>query len=230
MNFLSHFYFSQNEKNPYYSLGTILPDLCRNYDKSWKFHPERNADKFNKESTFAALIDGWKLHVQVDKIFHSSPAFALQSSALRNELVSVFTRLPIRPFYLAHVGYELVLDSLLIHHKLIDIDLFYRNLAACDPTIIHDFLGAIGIFDTAGFLHFLKAFIENRYLENYHIPMNLVSALDYIGRGVWQEKFTETEAAKAGIIFQNFQGSLNPHFLEVFNFIDLKLAEFSTIP
>ncbi len=225
MNFLSHFYFTQHNDNPYYTLGTILPDLFRNHDKSWKFQPVKLDENFNSNPDLAALIEGWKLHLLVDKIFHSSPSFTLHSSALRNELSPIFTRLPIRPFFLAHIGYELVLDGLLIRNQIIDTDLFYQLIASSDHKILHDLLVSLGVSNPLPFVNYLDRFIENKYLESYRNPRSIVSAIDYIGRSVWQEKFNEMEYKNAEVVFQNFQHSLSQNFLEVFELIEGKLPK-----
>src|SRR5690554_6316229 len=193
MNFLSHFYFTQYQNDPYFSMGSILPDLLRNYNGSWKIKPEKEVEKFSKNARYISLLNGWILHLHVDNKFHSSTSFLQESSVLRKKLVPIFTRLPIRPFFLAHVGYELILDSLLIQNNLVNIDNFYKEIYACDPDLIQDFLISAGIPDPSGFTNFLNSFIESRYLESYSESKNIVYALDRIGRRVWHEKFNENE-------------------------------------
>ncbi len=220
MNFLSHFYFTQNKLNPCFSLGSILPDLLRNYDGSWKIKPEKEVERFSQYIHFDSLLEGWMLHIHVDKLFHSSNSFLQESSALRKKLAPIFTRLPIRPFFLAHVGYELILDSLLIQNKLVNIDDFYQQIGACDPDLIQDFLITAGIDNPSGFLIFLDSFIKSRYLESYSESKSLVFALDRIGRRVWNRNFNETEIKESIGVFQNSRESLNPTFMEVFNQIE----------
>lgn len=216
MNFLSHYYFTQNNNDPYFSLGSILPDLLRNYNGSWKIKPEKEVDKFGENPHFDSLLKGWSLHLIVDKQFHTSTSFLRESSALRKRLVTVFTRLPIRPFFLAHIGYELMLDSLLIQNKLVNTDDFYREIEDCDPTIILDFLRTTGIKDPSGFAGFLNSFIESRYLESYSESKNIVYALDRIGRRIWCEKFNENEIKESTLVFQELKESLNSTFIKIF--------------
>lgn len=216
MNFLSHFYFTQNKNDPYLSLGSILPDLLRNYDGSWNIKPEKETEKFNKNQEFTSLMKGWNLHLHVDKQFHSSSSFTQESSALRKELVSIFTRLPIRPFFLAHVGYELTLDSLLIQNGLVKTDDFYKEIGDCDPRVIQNFLIDAGIKNPSGFLVFLDSFIKSRYLESYREPKNIIFALDRIGRRVWSEPFNEDEIKKSILVFQDLKESMNHTYINVF--------------
>src|SRR5690606_17721779 len=132
---------------------------------------------------------------------HNSVSFKHQSSILRKELVNVFTNLPKRPFFLAHVGYELILDSLLIQNKIIDTNLFYKKLKSCDPTIVDTFMNKLGIIEHRGFHSFLNNFIESAYLKSYSKTKSLVYALDRIGRRVWIEEFTKEESRNTIKIF-----------------------------
>jgi hypothetical protein len=220
MNFLSHFYFTQNKNDPYFSLGSVLPDLLRNYDDSWRIKPEKEIERFNKNSESASLLKGWELHLQVDKSFHSSEFFLQETSTLRKKLALIFRRLPIRPFFLAHVGYELTLDRLLIHNELIKTDHFYQELALCNPYFIQDFLTTAGIKESSGFLNFLNSFIESKYLESYRESKSIVHALDRIGRRVWTVKFNEEEVRESILIFEKLKDDLNPTFIKIFEEIE----------
>lgn len=225
MNFLSHFYFVRSNPNPYYTLGSILPDLFRNHRNDWKFDLDKQDINFNDNKDLAALFAGWKLHVGVDKLFHNSAIFKLQTSQLRIELEKVFSELPKRPFFLAHIGYELILDSLLIRNKLVDTNLFYRNLTESNSPVLDDFMIKIGIDQTKDFHAFLEHFINVRYLESYNNPKSLVHALDNIGRRVWVEKFSHSEINNSIKLVEKTLNSLNPHFLDVFNELEKEIIE-----
>jgi hypothetical protein len=223
LNFLSHYYFAQAINNPYYTLGTVLPDLFRNHHYDWKFRPEKENLLFNDNSDLELLFEGWNHHVQVDAFFHNSAPFKAHTSQLREELVKVFSQLPKRPFFLAHVAYELILDSLLIRNNMVDTDQFYKNLNACDPKTIEAFMERLGITETKGFHRFLSNFIESRYLETYDNPKSLVHALDRIGRRVWVEQFSKNETENALIVIESTVEDLNPDFINVFNLVEKEI-------
>ena len=225
MNFLSHYYFTQHEQDPYYTLGSILPDLLRNHNNTWKATPEKNPEKFNEHPQLRSLLTGWELHLHVDKVFHSSNIFTQACSNLRKELAPIFTRLPIRPFFLAHVGYELLLDSLLIQNKQVETELFYQELASCDPVIIHNFLHLNGFAEAEGFQIFLDSFIESNYLNSYSQSENLVYALDQIGRRVWKERFNETEKKQASLLFDAMKQTLNSSYMTIFEQIEESISK-----
>lgn len=216
MNFLSHYYFTKDQNDPYYTLGSVLPDLIRNHKSSWKIFPERNASRFNSHPALHSLLAGWELHIKVDKVFHSSDLFKSETARLRKRLVPVFTRLPIRPFFLAHVGYELTLDSLLLQENLLTTQVFYQHLSECKPNHIIDFLSLAGVEEPTSFLKFLQSFIDSKYLESYTKPKNIVFAIDQIGRKVWKVPFNEVEKTLATTVFKELKEELSPNFLRVF--------------
>jgi len=225
LNFLSHYYFVQVNNNPYSTLGAILPDLFRNHHYNWKFRPEKENLLFNDNSDLELLFEGWKHHVQVDALFHNSAPFIIHTSQLREELVKVFTHLPKRPFFLAHVAYELILDCLLIRNNIVNTDLFYKNLDSCDFQTLDVFMDRIGISETKGFHLFLNNFIASRYLESYDKPKSLVHALDRIGRRVWLEQFSKRETENALTVIENAIENLNAEFLNVFKIVDEEIKK-----
>ena len=67
MNFLSHYYFDRDTTNCYHTLGTVLPDLLKNADKTILLHPEK---LHHSDPEISDMIAGWKKHVKVDRYFH----------------------------------------------------------------------------------------------------------------------------------------------------------------
>ena len=223
MNFLSHYYFTKEANDPYFTLGSVLPDLIRNHQSTWKVFPEKHPSKFNSNPALQSLLKGWELHLKVDKVFHSSDIFKSETASLRKKLVPVFTRLPIRPFFLAHVGYELTLDSLLLQNNLLKTEGFYNHLAVCSPDDITDFLGLAGIENPKTFLKFLNSFIDSKYLNSYSKAKSIVFAIDQIGRKVWTTPFNEQEKSQATTVFKELKEDLNPRFLTIFKEVGLSL-------
>ena len=169
------------------------------------------------------LLKGWLLHIEVDRIFHSSTPFNVQTSHLRKKLVHVFTEPPKRPFFLAHIGYELILDALLIQTEQLDPDQFYQQLEACKPAVLDRFMAQLGIKETQGFHGYLKNFMTSRYLTNYNQPKNLVYALDQIGRRVWTEKFTYFEKTNTEDVIRQSMKELDPAFIDAFHWVEKRL-------
>src|SRR5205085_12273632 len=99
MNFLSHLYFDRNSTNPDLVLGTVLPDLMKNANKSWIIHPEKRIDLLDNDYTLLSLLKGWKRHVDVDRYFHCSDFFLEHSKAIRLIIVPHLEDSPVRPSF-----------------------------------------------------------------------------------------------------------------------------------
>ena len=84
MNFLSHFYFDRETDDCYHILGTVLPDLLKNADKTIILHPEKLHHPNNDVN---AIIKGWNKHLEVDRYFHSSDFFLTHSHQLKKKLL-----------------------------------------------------------------------------------------------------------------------------------------------
>lgn len=117
MNYLSHFYFDQLSDDPYYILGIALPDLTKGHNRSWNIHPKPGEPE--TDPNFKSILKGWERHLEVDRLFHSSGFFAENTELIKNELKNIpFKNKEIRPYVLAHILLELLLDSILIQEHI----------------------------------------------------------------------------------------------------------------
>lgn len=194
MNFLSHYYFERHTDNPYIVLGMVLPDLIRNADKTWNPHPQKHEHLFNQLSTDLSLLTGWKTHLEVDRLFHNSQYFTVQTANLKKFLLPALKDSPVKPFFLAHIGVELMLDQQLLHHQKINADRFYDQLQEANTPQLHEFLRKAGIPDIDKFDNFYQKFISSRYLFSYNETKNVGYALTQICKRVWKTPFTEDQS------------------------------------
>ena len=125
MNFLSHYYFERQNQDSNMVLGTVLPDLVKNAHKDWNLYPQKNEALFIEDNQQNSLLRGWKRHLEVDLIFHSSDFFIAEMAKLKQLLLPILNDSPVRPSFLAHIGVELVLDHLLVVNGKININSFY---------------------------------------------------------------------------------------------------------
>src|SRR3978361_338154 len=137
MNFLSHYYFDRDVTNCYHILGTVLPDLLKNADKTIVLHPEKLHHADNRVNS---IIAGWNKHLEVDRYFHSSEFFLEHSHQLKVLLRPAIEGSPVKPFFLGHIAIELILDNLLLTTNKITAHGFYEHLADCDTHVIQQFL------------------------------------------------------------------------------------------
>jgi len=139
MNFLSHYYFDRHSLSSEQVVGSILPDLVRNADKGAHIKVEKKKDILLQDPKNALFYKGWVRHIEVDRHFHNASYFLHHTQAIKQELLSAFSELPIRLSFFSHIALELLLDYQLIKHKQVDVASFYAHLKNINPADLADF-------------------------------------------------------------------------------------------
>ncbi|MDB5029346.1 hypothetical protein [Mucilaginibacter sp.] len=220
MNFLSHFYFDREVSNCYLILGTVLPDLLKNADKTIILHPEK---LHHENSNVNHIVEGWNRHLAVDRYFHSSDFFLTHSHQLKKILTPLIESSPVKPFFLGHIAIELILDNLLLTTGKITVNNFYNHLHGCDTSIIEDFLTSAGLKDTTLFFRFYEGFKRDGYLHTYSETPQIAYALKRICMRVWQDPFTQEHETRMNEVLTAYRQLLLPDFMTIFYEIDRKL-------
>lgn len=224
MNFLSHYYFDRKTTDPYRVIGGVLPDLVKNVRKDWTFHPEKRALE-NPSPALQSVLLGWKQHLLIDRIFHSSRFFMEHTAALRTTIAPVLERSPVRPSFLAHIALELMLDSLLQTEDIIDPDDFYSHLSKCEKCNLEAFL-ALNMADRPeSFFPFLDEFIHSRYIHTYRNPGQVMYAINRICLRVWDDPLTDTQKMQLTAILPDYQEKLRDDFMDIFHEIESQLDQ-----
>jgi len=220
MNFLSHFYFDRESDNCYHILGTILPDLLKNADKTIVLHPEK---LHHTDSSVNSIIKGWNKHLEVDRYFHSADFFLLHSHELKKLLLPAIEGSPVKPFFLGHIAIELLLDNLLLTTNKVTVDSFYDHLNGCRIPVIDKFLTFAGLKDTARFFKFFEDFKKSRYLSTYTETHQIAYALKRICMRVWKDPFTPQHEAAINKVLVSYRETLLDNFMSIFDEIEEKL-------
>jgi hypothetical protein len=221
MNFLSHYYFDRNVRNCYHILGTVLPDLLKNADKTIILHPEKLQ---HDDESVNLIIKGWNKHLDVDRYFHSSAYFLTYSHQLKNLLAPVIEGSPVKPFFLGHIALELILDNLLITTNKITVDDFYYHMQDCGDEAIQDFLKFAGLKDTSKFFQFFNGFKKDGYLHTYSETPKIAYALKRICMRVWKDPFTEEHEEAMNDVLVDYREYLYDDFMSIFDEIEVKLS------
>jgi hypothetical protein len=221
MNFLSHFYFDRNTDNCYHVLGTVLPDLLKNADKTIVLHPEKLHHE-NKSINF--IIQGWNKHLEVDRYFHSSDFFLTHLHQLKKLLIPAMGDSPVKPFFLGHIALELILDNLLLTTKKITVDDFYDHLDGCRESVINEFLTFAGLKDTTVFLKFYEEFKKSKYLYSYANTREIAYALKRICMRIWKDPFTPENELQMNEVLAVYRTNLMDIFMSIFDEIESKLT------
>lgn len=221
MNFLSHFYFDRETDNCYRVLGTVMPDLLKNADKTIILRPE----KLNHtEKKINDIINGWNKHLDVDRFFHSSKFFLTHSHELKKLLTPAISGSPVKPFFLGHIALELILDNLLITTQKIAVGNFYSHLNNCSLSVIEEFLRFAGLRDTDSFFKFFDDFIKNAYLYSYIETKEITYALKRICMRLWNNPLTLQHEQDMNEILLTYRLGLLNNFEVIFDEIEKKLV------
>lgn len=223
MNFLSHYYFDRKSTNCYHILGTVLPDLLKNADKTIVLHPEKL--RHNHDDRINSLIEGWQKHLDVDRYFHSSEFFEFHSRQIKHLLKPVIEGSAVKPFFLGHIAIELVLDNLLLTTQKITVDGFYDHLSSCDEEVINQFLVFSGMKNTDVFLTFFEAFKHHRYLQSYTDIAQVAYALKRICMRIWHNPFTAQQEAEMNAVLSAYRAGIYHDFMSIFEEIGKKLDQ-----
>lgn len=223
MNFLSHYYFEKSTQSSNTVIGTVLPDLLKNANKSWNLYPQKNEHLFVNNTYLNEILIGWKRHLAVDKLFHSSAFFEAQTAELKQLLLPILTDSPVRPSFLAHIGVELVLDHLLVIENRIDVESFYGHLNKVEDNLLNDFLAKNDVTDTERFFKFFNSFKTSRYLFSYEKLENISYALQRICMRLWAHPFKEETVSLLTTQLGVYKLSLAKNYQIIFDEIEQRM-------
>jgi len=225
MNFLSHFYFERQNTNDYFVMGVVLPDLVKNAHKDWNLNPQKNEFLYAADPDQYAVLSGWKKHLEVDRLFHNSLFFKEQTANLKQCILPLLNTGPVKPFFLAHIGLELVLDHLLLVENQLDVNTFYTQLSEANTASLDRFLAQAGVPDKLLFDNFLANFISGRYLLSYQKMENISYALNRICMRLWNNPFNEDQLVRLTGQLERFKEHIAHHYLDIFEEIETALKD-----
>ncbi|WDF67999.1 hypothetical protein PQ465_17060 [Sphingobacterium oryzagri] len=224
MNFLSHYYFERYSPHSESVLGGLLPDLLKNVDKQYNFHPQRFEDELLALPQTRWISEGWYRHVEVDKIFHGSPFFLTHCHVLRKLLDPIVAHLPIRASFLAHISIELLLDHLLIAHNNVNVARLYEHLEQVPGHTIAKYLRTFDEVDVPRFLAFYERFLSAKYIFEYKDIHQVSHALFNICKRVWVfENTTDDVDRLTACLLQYKEQHLN-NYLDIYHYIQDNMA------
>ncbi len=167
MNYLTHFYFNTlrpeySSVSPDFHFGVALPDILSVYDRSLRFHAGPS-DNFP-----ADMWMGIQNHLQMDAFFHKSEFFKVSYEQIRQHLaVSIPAHLDIRPFFLAHVLVEILLDHYILNREPELARKFYTQLHQPDAKRLVKAMEEHFGKNLGGLSDLINKFLVTRFLEGY---------------------------------------------------------------
>lgn len=226
MNFLSHFYFERFTLSSERVVGAILPDLLKNVNKDYNFHPYRFEDILRANVDTFEIDKGWYTHVEVDRLFHGSPFFLSHSHQLRKILDPIVHDLPIRASFLAHIAVELLLDHLLIREEAVKVERLYDHLGGANLQAIRKYIQVIGVVDVEGFVAFYQQFVQWRYIFDYADLNNLSKSLFNISKRLWSFETTDAHHSQLTDALLDYRDRSMGDYKKIFRDIQDNLTHF----
>jgi hypothetical protein len=201
LNYLSHYYFTHKEGDPYYNCGTIFPDWLAAYHRC-KFNRELLAVNPEEERITAGI----KMHYLADKTFHSSEFF--QDATHDIKLILEKGKLDKEKFrfsFLAHLILEMMADRILLKK---DPDIghrFYHDLDLCDAGLLLEFAKRNSSCDE-NFIQLISGFRQHRFILHYINDLSFIYSLNRItGRvGISFNNEEQEELAKSMILIEDY--------------------------
>ncbi|MHC8947965.1 hypothetical protein [Sphingobacterium hungaricum] len=227
MNFVSHYYFERYAHEPERVLGSLLPDLLKNADKSYSFQPQRFEEILFANPQTRAISEGWYRHVEVDKLFHNCDFFLSHSHQLRKKIDPVLGDLPIRASFLAHIAIEILLDHLIIQDQVVNVARLYEHLESASKKHTKIYLEQIGLEDTSRYFSFYDRFLQSKYMFQYENIENLSHALFNICKRVWDFQVEEKHQQQLTGVLIDYKSDYLSNYKEVFHYIQANMTYLS---
>ena len=182
MNCFTHALPFLDRDDPYFLVGTCIPDWLSATDRKCRAR-EKNAAAFigDESAELASLARGIVQHHQDDHWFHQTPMFAELNMNFSLEIRELLKGdAGFRPGLLGHILIELLLDAYL-HTKFPGkLESYYRQIVSVMPKLVQDSVNRFASRPTDKLANFMQGFIEARYLFDYVDDQRLMMRINNV--------------------------------------------------
>lgn len=225
MNFLSHYFADREESDSLFVIGAATPDLLSIYNAKVRVkagHVKR-IDRAVLSPAAQQLIRGLDSHFLVDRVFHSSELFKIETGEISDRLEEWFPDREIhRKYFIAHILLELLMDKVLISKHNGILDRYYAHYVELAPfTELREATEEIIGTELPNYEAFLQRFLEKKYLAHYRSYSHLAYVMERLLRrvGVKHRNFTETGAFIG--LMEAYETHLSSVYLRFFEEIEM---------
>ena len=182
MNCFTHALPFLDREDPYFVVGTCIPDWLSAVDRKCRTR-EKHAVEYtaDDDSKMASLASGIVQHHQDDYWFHQTPAFTQLSMKFSVELRNLLAGdAGFRPGLLGHILIEVLLDAYL-HKKFPGkLEKYYQQVVATIPDVVQKSINRFATKPTDLLVKYMPKFIEARYLFDYVDDQRLMMRINNV--------------------------------------------------
>jgi hypothetical protein len=184
MNFFAHAYRFL-DADPWFLAGTAVPDWLGMSDRRCRIRPGDAARFRDARSDASQLAAGIAQHQHDDKWFHQTATFAELHFACTRELAARLRGdAKFRPYFVAHILIEMLLDASLAESRTDGLDSYYRALASLDPDQIEFSVNRMAKRPTVQLAAMVRRFLGERFLFDYAHDEGIAYRINRILRAV----------------------------------------------
>ncbi len=186
MNFLSHYYFHNDQDNNYFTVGLTLPDLLGFHSKRIRVNKKFLVEKMSKTSCMKtrALAAGMIVHLELDRWFHNSSYFKNQIFFLQNKYSAISSDKDILPGFYAHIIMEILIDRYLLKIQPDIADKFYESYKKFDFSLAAEIFADLKNFDREKFLSLSRDVAHSSFLREYVNDHAIINILKRVSRRI----------------------------------------------
>jgi acyl carrier protein phosphodiesterase len=194
MNFLSHYHVVA-PATPYATVGSVLPDLVRMFDREERLHLLQPPSNEGLSPELAAINQGVDWHLQVDQKFHQTNFFEENARYIKQYLQEQsFSQYPRFLYFVAHILLELLLDRLLVKRERPVARQFYSRLEAVERLPVISYLNRQkNVQYPEAFWKKFTQFREKQYVFDYAHNENFIYALNRVIARTGNQGFAEQD-------------------------------------
>jgi hypothetical protein len=215
MNCFAHAYRFVHA-DPHFIVGTSLPDWLGMIDRKSRVRRERAVEfEGHDEPSLQQLSRGIVQHHDDDRWFHESQSFAEIHVALTRELARLLTNeKTFRPYFVAHIVLEMLIDAELTVIDRGRLDQYYRQIQCVDAESLQTLVNRIAPRPTTKLAAFVARFMHERFLYDYlrdeGVAFRVHRMLSAIGAGTLPSVFVEWVGTARKVVHDSLDGLLQP--------------------
>jgi acyl carrier protein phosphodiesterase len=183
MNFLSHFYLTEEREDTAFNVGLTLPDIIQYHASGSRVN--RKFLLGTVQSTAATAVQrscsqGMLIHLEVDKWFHKLPEFNESMKLVQDDYALHSKGAEELPWMYSHILVEILIDRYLM---TIDPGLdyrFYSNFRSFDHSVLVPWLEPLKKFDARRFLAFTSYLGKSSFIHDYNESHSILDILQRV--------------------------------------------------